>query len=273
MKQKINPTPKIVNGVSMKNVLAKAKEATEGTSISGFPTKDMGTPDLMYVKGANFNDFDGPFLLITRTDFHYMPAGAIYHDLIGTEEFCRLRSIKQLGTVGASLLNACQTQTREFHSFVTAGMMDIVLYGNNFSEHERKLGIAAGLYHDLAILPFSDQGKLIKPGSYEEESLIEHMIRKSPEITQILEKHGLGIDELVGTIQGKGIVGKLLNSKEGLDVDNLSYLAIDQTWMCSDPNDQRIKLRDTKGIFDQYINLWNIDSEWVFEGLPCSSSY
>jgi|GEM_PF-6542083 len=246
--------------------LRKAKEAAEGTPVtSGWPVKDIGTPDLKYVRGANFNDFDGPFLLITGTDFHYMPTGDIYHDLVCTEEFSRLRRIKQLGTVGASLLNACQSQNREFHSFVAAGMMDIVLHRNNFSEHERKLGIAAGLYHDLAILPYSDQGKLIKPGSYEEESLVEHMIKKSALIKEMLKKHGIHVAELIAAIQGKGIVGKLINSKEGLDADNLSYLAIDQSWMCSGFNDERKKLCAEKGIFDQYNNLWNIGGEWVFD--------
>lgn len=144
--------------------------------------------------------------------------------------------------------------------------MDIVLYRNNFNEHERKLGIAAGLYHDLAIMPFSDQGKLIKPGSCEEESLVGYLIKISSDIKQRLNKHGIGIEELIDTICGKGRIGKLLNSKEGIDADNLSYLALDQVWMCGSDysDDSRLKLREQK-IFDQYENIRYINNEWVFD--------
>ncbi|MBI4453415.1 hypothetical protein HY636_02120 [Candidatus Woesearchaeota archaeon] len=224
------------------------------------------TPDLKYIQITDLHKYDGPFLLITGTDFQYLPHGEIYIDLTSTSEFSRLYGIKQLGLVGSSCANACQDQKRGFHSDVTGAMMDIVLFRNNFNEHERKLGIAAGLYHDLAIMPFSDQGKLIRPGSYEEESLVEYLIKKSSNLKERLKKHDVGIEELIDTIQGKGNVGKLLNSKEGIDVDNLSYLAIDQVWMCGSihSDDDRLKLRE-KNIFDQYNNLRFIDGEWVFD--------
>ncbi|MBS3122338.1 hypothetical protein J4434_05655 [Candidatus Woesearchaeota archaeon] len=227
---------------------------------------NTNTPDLKYIQITDLHKYDGPFLLITRTNFQYLPHGEIYQDLTSTAEFSRLYGIKQLGLVGSSCANACQDQTRGFHSDVTGAMMDIVLFRNHFSEHERKLGIAAGLYHDLAIMPCSDQGKLIRSGSYEEESLVEYLIKRSSNLKQRLKKHDVGIEELIDTIQGKGNVGKLLNSKEGIDVDNLSYLALDQVWMCGSihSDDDRLKFRE-KSIFDQYNNLRFIDGDWVFD--------
>ena len=233
----------------------------------------MATPDLAYVRKAPFHELPGPFVCVSGTDFHYMPPGRIYEDLTCTKEFTRLANIRQLGLVGSSCHNACQDQTRYFHSFVTGAMMDLVLYMNHFSEHDRKLGIAAGLYHDLAISPYSDQGKLLKPGCYEEETLVEHVVRNSPVIMERLSANGIDIDELVATIQGKTLVGRLLNSREGLDVDNLSYLAIDQSWMCSLKGDRRRALQKKPGIFDQYKNIRFVSEEgqgelggdWVFE--------
>ncbi len=224
------------------------------------------TPDTKYIEQINPRNLDeGPLLILPGTDFSYTYNGEIYLDLICTEEFGRLDHIKQLGTVGCSAINACQWQTRGFHSEITSIMMDIVLYKNKFSDHERKLGIAAGLYHDLGILPYSDQGKLIKPGSYEEETLVEHIINKSTKIKKRLKKHNIEIKELVDIIQGKGKIGELLNSKKGLDVDNISYLAMDQVTVCTAPPfDDMEVLRNQKGIFDQYNNIKFIEGKWVF---------
>src|SRR3989344_8545459 len=144
-------------------------------------------------------------------------------------------------------------------------MIDIILTRNNFSKKERQLGIASALYHDISILPYSDQGKLLKPGKYEEESLLEYFINNSPEIQERLKKYNIKVKSLIETIQGKGVIGKLLNSKEGIDVDNLSYLAIDQSWACTAPPFEDMDYLKQKRIFEQYKNIKFIDNEWVFE--------
>ena len=225
----------------------------------------METPDLIDVREKDLDKFDGPFLFPYNTDIHHCPNGNIYQDLISNEQFLRLASIKQLGTVGASSMNACQDQTRLYHSLVTAAMMDLVLYNTKLNDHERKLGIAAGLYHDIAILPFSDQGKLLNPGSYEEETLTKRLISNSAPIMQSLDKHNINLDELIETIKGNTIVGRILNSAKGIDIDNLSYLAIDSVWMCSSKYDDRRNLACEKGIFDQYRNIRYMNGEWVFD--------
>jgi HD superfamily phosphohydrolase len=209
------------------------------------------------------DEFDGPFLFINRTDFFYEPFGDIYHDLTSVWEFFRLQGIKQLGTVSTSCPNIGQNQTRQAHSYVTGIMADIVLYRNGFSEHDRRLGIAAGLYHDLAICPYSDQGKLLKPGSYEEENLIAYVLKRSKQIIPVLRRYGLDFDELIAAIGGNGVVGRLINSREGLDVDNLSYLALDQMKLCSD--DKPFAFEKKTRIFDQYNNLKFVDGVWVFD--------
>lgn len=227
------------------------------------------TPDVKYIdENFEFDEYDGPFVLIPGTDFRYYPFGEIYQDLTQTSEFGRLQKIRQLGTVGSSPINACQDQSRSFHSYVTAIMMDIVLTQNNFSKKERELGIASALYHDLSILPYSDQGKLLKPGKYEEEILLEYLINNSPETREMLKKYNIKINDLVETIQGKGVIGKLLNSKEGIDVDNLSYLAIDQAWTCTaHPFEDMECIKIREDAFEQYKYIQFSEGEWVFEDI------
>jgi hypothetical protein len=239
---------------------------------------EKGTPDVMWITHEQVNDFDGPFLFITGTDFTYYPNGKIYMDFTCNADFHRLKQIRQLGTVGASCYAACQDQDRGFHSWVAGVMMDIVLFRNGFGEHDRKLGIAAGLYHDLAIMPYSDQGKLLDSSRLDEEHLVAKVIRASKDIKAALKKHGVSIDELVATIKGEGIVGRLLNSKEGIDVDNLSYLAIDHVWApgcgigmsINSESFRKVDVLDfsakmDEGVLDQYNNMRHIDGDWVFD--------
>src|SRR3989338_7125752 len=79
----------------------------------------METPDVKYIdKNFDFDEYDGPFVIIPGTDFRYYPFEDIYQDLTETTEFCRLCKIKQLGTVGSSTVNACQDQDRSNHSYL-----------------------------------------------------------------------------------------------------------------------------------------------------------
>jgi HD superfamily phosphohydrolase len=238
---------------------------------------NKGTPDLKYLEKKGNSRFSlvkeniTPYLYISDTDFYYLPVGEIYQELSDSPELGRLEKIKQLGTVGASWNVGSQEQNRFFHSFITAAMMDIILYRNKFSEYERKKGISSGLYHDVGMMPFSDQGKLFKPDDYEEENLNVKVIKESSAIKEKLEKFNISIDDLINTINGKGIAGKLLNSKDGIDADNLSYLAIDQQHLdlgfhsYSYHEEQLINLKKEKGLFEQYNNIRYIDRKWVFD--------
>ncbi len=239
------------------------------------------TPDLVYLPDKSGTDYlDGPFLILNGTDFSYAiadePNGEVYRDSLSNVVRSRLIRVHQLGIVGTSSNNACQDQTRDFHSLVAAVMMDLVLTRNGFGTRQRRRGIFAANYHDAAMLPFSDTGKLLKPGDYEEETLIEYVLNKSSEIKEILSKYGLNVKSLVATIRGNSPVGQLLNSKEGLDVDNISYLAIDQTRVSSNnffsasqretkDRRERRQLQRVPGIFDQYNNIKYVDGKWVFD--------
>lgn len=253
--------------------------------------KQESTPDLLCIKGRSTDNYEAPFVFLLVSDLYHVfappPNGQIYRDFYHTREFGRLGGIKQLGTVWNTSLNPSNYQTRLVHSLVAAAMMDLVLYWNGFSDEDRHLGIAAGLCHDIATVPYSEQGKLIDPGAYEEETLVEYLIKNSPVLTSALQRNRISLERLVATIQGKGPVGKLLNSKQGIDVDNLSYLAVDCMpffvpenirlripavlsqrislfFAADDPCPDLYTLANLPNLFSQYKNLRFIDNKWVF---------
>ncbi|MBI4149595.1 hypothetical protein HY491_04050 [Candidatus Woesearchaeota archaeon] len=226
------------------------------------------TPDAAYIPlyaGPDVYDrYDGPFVQIRNTRFRYCSHGAIYQDLTKNEAFTRMSGVKQLGTLGASALYLGTNATREAHSWMTAIMMDIVLTQNNFDDAHRKLGIAAGLFHDVATPPYSDQGKVIDPAYYNEELLVRNVIGKNTRVLRALAKHHIDLEELVATVQGQGIVGALLNSREGLDVDNLAYIALDQAMISIPPQFREMYWLSQEDIFDEYRHV-AYDGTWAFQ--------
>ncbi len=228
---------------------------------------ESATPDLLYIPPeVDFNRYDGPFYLFKNTNFRYMPTeGSPYLELSHAREFRRLESIRQLGTITTTRSNTFQDQTRALHSMVTGMMADLVLTANGFDEHQRRVGIAAGMLHDIAMMPYSDQGKLLEPGKYEEEDFVRYVLERSHYLQETLQGFGVAIDEVVAAVQGHGLIGTLINSRRGIDVDNLSYLAIDQSKLVEGRMDEIQQLVDTQGIFDQYNNLRFVDGELAFD--------
>lgn len=227
----------------------------------------ISTPDAQYVSPGREDAYDGPFFFISRTKFRYMPTGSIYADITRTEAFSRIERIAQLGTVKTQWYNASANHSRGIHSEITALIADIVLYRNHFSKEQRKLGIAAGLLHDIAIPPYSDQGKALIAGpgkKFCEEDHAIHVIHKDALLRKALAKHRIDLDQLVATIQGEGPAGKLINSSGGVDADNLSYLMIDQVKTSYESNQDRKLILAEQGIFDQYNNVEWLNDQWVF---------
>jgi HD superfamily phosphohydrolase len=162
----------------------------------------------------------------TTGSLNYMVHGAIYHDFMSNPEFGRLGWVNQLGTVAHAFVYFFLHQTRADHSIRTAMINDLVLTRNRFSDHDVRLSIVAGLLHDLATPPFSDQGKLAARSELDEEDLVESVLSQSKRMHALLKKYGLSQAEVVDTIRGKGIVGRLMNST-GIDTDKIAYVSRD----------------------------------------------
>ncbi|XID91610.1 HD domain-containing protein [Paenibacillaceae bacterium WGS1546] len=157
-------------------------------------------------------------------------------DLIDTQEFQRLRHIKQLGL--ASFTYPGAEHTRFAHSLGVTHLMkrfiDKIcnLKGDRFvplikeiHEH-RLLALAAALLHDIGHGPFSHA--LEKTTGVRHEKWTIAIIQGDTEVNYVLKKHGIGPQEVVDVIQrthpSKAIV-KLLSSQ--LDTDRIDYLLRD----------------------------------------------
>ncbi|MGE7273612.1 HD domain-containing protein [Brevibacillus panacihumi] len=157
-------------------------------------------------------------------------------DLIDTEEFQRLRQIKQLGLSSFTYPGA--EHTRFAHSLGVTHLMkrfiDKIcnLKGDRFApyikeiEEHRLLALAAALLHDIGHGPFSHA--LEKTTGVRHEKWTIAIIQGDTEVNSVLKKYGISPQEVVDVIQrthsSKAIV-KLLSSQ--LDTDRIDYLLRD----------------------------------------------
>lgn len=157
-------------------------------------------------------------------------------DLIDTQEFQRLRHIKQLGLTSFTYPGA--EHTRFAHSLGVTHLMrrfiDKIcsLKGERFLpyikeiEEYRLLALAAALLHDIGHGPFSHA--LEKTTGVRHEKWTIAIIQGDTEVNSVLKKHGIDPQEVVDVIQrthsSKAVV-KLLSSQ--LDTDRIDYLLRD----------------------------------------------
>ena len=70
---------------------------------------------------------------------------------------------------------------------------------------------------------------------------------------------------MIETIKGNNLIGQLINSDQGIDIDNLSYLAIDQSYILDTDFDERGPIKELTDVFDQYYDITLRQGEWVFD--------
>jgi HD superfamily phosphohydrolase len=160
---------------------------------------------------------------MTKTVIDY--DGSIYQGLEEIGAVNRLRKIKQLGLASSCGYSACSSGTRLDHSLICASEIDRLAQENELEE--RELGIIAGMTHDIASPPFSDSVAL-GLGLNDEEQF-EYVLSLYPAFDKLLNKYSVQKKDLVDVVTGrsKGIMGRLVNSKDSLDVDRWSYTMYD----------------------------------------------
>jgi HD superfamily phosphohydrolase len=196
---------------------------------------------------------------------NYIIHGKVYHEFMGTQEFTRLGSVRQLGTIAHAFVYFFLHQTREDHSLRTALINDLVLTRIKASEHDIILGIVAGLYHDIATPPFSDQGKLAARTELDEEYLADLILSRSERMQSLFRKYGISKDVVVDAIHGEGLVGKLMNSK-GIDTDKIAYVSrdFDLASNMTHLGFVRALYNDCPHIFHLFKDISVIDGEVVY---------
>jgi hypothetical protein len=154
-----------------------------------------------------------------------------YKSIIETEEFQRLRNIKQLGL--SYLIYPSSNHSRFEHSigaFYLAQKVIEKISAEKVIRSEKipyaKEFIMAALIHDIGHYPFShaveSSIRLVNGSSHEQQTI--HIIRHTS-ITGIIKKAKLDIDVICDFVGGKGKFGKLISGQ--IDVDRLDYLKRD----------------------------------------------
>jgi HD superfamily phosphohydrolase len=194
----------------------------------------------------------------------YLVHGKIYQDFCNTREFARLDSIHQLGHMVLGDRLAEFNQTRGHHSLLTPVLAEAAASYNRLDPHLVSLAVAAGITHDIAIAPLSDQGKLACWQELDEEDLAEQVLRKSDRLQKVIADHGLTVNEIVNVIQGRGVIGSLINSR-GLDVDKMAYTLHDHYMIQRSLENQVASLfAGDPSFFDIHQDIRIVDDEPVF---------
>lgn len=154
-------------------------------------------------------------------------------DVVNTSVFQRLRYVKQLATAWYVYPGA--THTRFSHSLGVmhiAGLISTKFYrlGYIYDLDDVQLLRLAALLHDLGHTPFSHA---IEPFykhrlSISHEDISRVIIEESPEIKEVLSKHGFDHKEIVAILEGKykePLYNQILSSD--VDIDRMDYLIRD----------------------------------------------
>lgn len=146
-------------------------------------------------------------------------------EAVDTPEFQRLRRIKQLGLT--NLVYPSANHTRFEHSLGTLHLAGKIAERLGLEEEEMRLIRLAALLHDVGHGPLSHTSEVFLALHREvsHERLSIETIENSW-ITEVLEKHGIAVDEVGRIISGeRGFMGKIISSE--VDVDRMDYLVRD----------------------------------------------
>ena len=144
-------------------------------------------------------------------------------ELVDTEQFQRLRNIKQNGF--CYLVYPAMNSTRFEHSLGVMHLAGILSYHLNLREKDKNLLRVAGLLHDIGHCAFSHTlDGIIKKSGHSHEENSSRIILKT-EISDMLKKHGINPKEVSNLINGKGSLSKIISSE--IDIDKMDYLLRD----------------------------------------------
>ncbi len=156
-------------------------------------------------------------------------------ELIDTKYFQRLRRIKQLS--GSEYVYPGANHTRFEHSLGVSFLAEKM--GNSLkndedvdiSDFEVQLLRTAALLHDIGHGPFSHtfEAILLRINKHHED--LSRWIIQETEISDILKKHGVKVEEICGlihgnkTIKGKGYLNQVISG--ACDVDKMDFIVRD----------------------------------------------
>ncbi len=164
-----------------------------------------------------------PFRLLTPDLVSFSEAkDPLYFEVFNLPAFQRLKGVKALGFL-AHVRDDWDTgdfkrvpseergfpHSRMYHSILVARLTEAILRENNFPEEEIKLGILAGLLHDVATPAGGDAIKGLNPKGLDEEDYWKDVIGLQGK--KIIHNAGISTKDLNRAIHNEGIVGKVLD--------------------------------------------------------------
>jgi hypothetical protein len=114
------------------------------------------------------------------------------------------------------------SHTRWIHSWICAGMAEIILARNGFTLAERAPLVLAIAYHDVATPAGGDSVKRVDPGLLDEENNFAYVLGKHGLVERWSRLYGFDVNQASAWVKNLGVGGRLLDV-----IDKMSYVSLD----------------------------------------------
>ncbi len=162
-------------------------------------------------------------MLIQDPIHGYIQLDGLEMSILDTEEFQRLRRIKQLGF--SNLVYPSATHTRFEHSLGSTYLAGKFAEYLDIDDSSRKHLRAASMLHDIGHGPFSHTSEeiFLEKGMSHEDFSKKKIRRES--VSEVLEEHGVNPEKVISLIEGEGELGQIIAGD--IDIDRMDYLMRD----------------------------------------------
>ncbi len=116
--------------------------------------------------------------------------------------------------------------TRLIHVWDVTAIANLLAHAHRLPDEEKRLLILAALTHDARTPAGGDSTKLLDRVFFDED-LNYHTLLDDPEITELLATWNISRDQLIHTVNGKGLLGSLLDI-----ADKTAYVSRDARYFC-----------------------------------------
>lgn len=179
-----------------------------------------------------------PFAILLQsqsTGFGYVVMeGGLTKATVKTFGLRRLQEIKQLGYLhdpvarssaeflpGTGAVGMTFTHTRYVHVLDVMAVLTLILHNNRFPQRARNTARVAALCHDALTPAGGDTTKLVDPEAFDEDAHFPELLERT-DWTALRERHRISPRLLVETVQGRGVLGQLLDI-----ADKIAYVSRD----------------------------------------------
>lgn len=155
--------------------------------------------------------------------------GGLVDTTLRAFDLYRLANIKQLGYLQDPIVSGLPVagvsidfnHSRFGHSLDVAAVLNLMLRNNGFAGPDLYTGQVAGLSHDALTPAGGDTCKFIDPAAFDEDAHYPELLQRH-DWSQLRQSYGIDEAALIATVQGHGVLGKLLDL-----ADKIAYVSRD----------------------------------------------